>query len=116
MGEAPVFNARYLDFSRHYGFEITACNVRQAHEKGRVENGVGYVKKNFLNGLELSDFSAINPAARIWLDTIANVRIHGETHQRPCDMFEQERAHLKALTLLPYDSGHGGQACILAFK
>ena len=50
-------------------------------EKGRVENGVGYVKKNLLNGLELSEFSAINPAARLWLDTIANVRIHGETHQ-----------------------------------
>ena len=46
--------------------------------KGRVENGVGYVKKNLLNGLELSEFSAINPAARLWLDTIANVRIHGE--------------------------------------
>lgn len=73
-------------------------------EKGRVENGVGYVKKNFLNGLELSEFSALNPAARSWLDTIANVRIHGETHQRPLDMFEQERAHLKALTALPYDS------------
>ncbi|MBM3272820.1 hypothetical protein FJY94_06175 [Candidatus Kaiserbacteria bacterium] len=69
-----------------------------------MENGVGYVKKNLLNGLELSDFNAINPAARIWLDTIANVRIHGETHQRPCDLFEQERVHLKPLTLLPYDS------------
>ncbi len=104
IGEAPVFNPRYVDFSRHFGFDITACNVRQAHEKGRVENGVGYVKKNLLNGLELSDFSAINPAARIWLDTIANVRIHGETHRRPLDLFEQERAHLQPLTLLPYDS------------
>ena len=26
--------------------------------KGRVESGVGYVKKNFLNGLEIPDFSA----------------------------------------------------------
>jgi hypothetical protein len=25
-----VFNPRYLDFARHYGFEITACNVRRA--------------------------------------------------------------------------------------
>jgi transposase len=104
VGEAPVFNPRYVDFARHYGFEITACNVRKAHEKGRVENGVGYVKKNLLNGLELADFSSINPAARIWLDTIANVRIHGETHQRPLDLFEQERAHLTPLTALPYDS------------
>jgi hypothetical protein len=48
-----------------------------------VELGVGYVKKNFLRGLELSEFSAIQSAAQVWLDTIANVRIHGETNQRP---------------------------------
>jgi transposase len=103
-GEAPLFNARYLDFARHFGFDIVACNVGRANEKGRVENGVGYVKKNLLNGLELSDFNAINPAARIWLDTVANVRVHGETHQRPLDLFELERAHLKPLNALAYDS------------
>ena len=102
-GEAPVFNARYLDFSTHWGFELAPCNVGKGNEKGRVENGVGYVKKNFLNGLELTEFSAINPAAQIWLDTIANVRIHGETHQRPLDLFQQEQAHLKPLNAMPYD-------------
>jgi len=45
VGQTPVFNAKYLDFSRHWGFEISACNVRSGNEKGRVENGVGYVKK-----------------------------------------------------------------------
>ena len=103
LGEAPVFNPRYLDFARHWGFGISACNVGQGHEKGRVENGVGYVKKNFLNGLELLDFSAVNPAAQLWLDTIANVRIHGETHQRPVDLFAQERPHLQPLNPRPYD-------------
>ncbi|MGH8570037.1 MAG: IS21 family transposase, partial [Gammaproteobacteria bacterium] len=73
-GCAPVFNARYLDFSRHFGFAIAPCNPGKGNEKGRVERGVGYVKKNFLNGLELKDFSAINPAAQLWLDTVANVR------------------------------------------
>ncbi|MCP5087031.1 MAG: IS21 family transposase, partial [Rhodobacteraceae bacterium] len=58
IGEAPVFNPRYLDFARHAGFTITPCNVRKGNEKGRVESGVGYVKKNFLNGLEIPDFSA----------------------------------------------------------
>jgi transposase len=26
-GEPPQFNPRYLDFARHYGFEVVACNV-----------------------------------------------------------------------------------------
>ena len=102
-GVAPVFNARYLDFSRHWGFEISACNVRSGNEKGRVENGVGYVKKNFLAGLELADFSALQPAGALWVDTVANVRLHESTHQRPIEMFAQERAALKPLNPNGFD-------------
>jgi transposase len=102
-GVAPVFNQRYADFARHYGFTIAPCNVARANEKGRVESGVGYVKKNFLRGLELTEFGAIQAAAGVWLDTIANVRIHGETHQRPVDLFAQERPHLQPLNENRYD-------------
>ena len=102
-GIAPVFNPRYLDFARHHGFEIVACNVGRGNEKGRVESGVGYVKKNFLRGLELSDFTAIQAAAQVWLDTVANVRIHGETQRRPIDLFAEERPHLRRPNPHPYD-------------
>jgi len=105
-GVAPVFNPRYLDFARHHGFEIVACNVRRGNEKGRVESGVGYVKKNFLRGLELSEFSAIQAAAPVWLDTVANVRIHGETQRRPIDLFAEERPHLRRPNPHPYDLAH----------
>jgi transposase len=103
IGADPVFNPRYLDFANHYGFSITACNVGKGNEKGRVENGVGYVKKNFLSGLDIPDFGALNPAARIWLDTIANVRIHGATRQKPVDLLEKERPYLKPLPTHPVD-------------
>ncbi len=103
VGVAPVFNPKYLDFCAHWGFEITACNVRSGNEKGRVENGVGYVKKNLLAGLELADFAALQPAATLWVDTVANVRIHGSTQQRPIDLFEEERAHLGRLNPAGFD-------------
>jgi hypothetical protein len=57
-GTAPVFNRRYHDFARHHGFTIV----------GRVESGVGYVKKNFLEGIEPTDFNSIQAAAQVWLD------------------------------------------------
>lgn len=104
IGEAPVFNPRYLDYARHAGFTIKACNVGKGNEKGRVERGVGYVKANFLNGLELDEFSALNPAAQVWLDTVANVRVHGETHRKPLELFrESEQAKLRPLNPMPYD-------------
>lgn len=103
VGAAPVFNPKYLDFSRHWGFKISPCNVRAGQEKGRVENGVGFVKKNLLAGLELPDFAAMQPAALVWVDTVANVRVHRETHQRPIDRFEDERAHLLRLNPAGFD-------------
>ena len=81
-------------------------SVARGNEKGRVESGVGYVKKNFLQGLELTDFSTIQAAAQVWLDTIANIRIHGETQQRPVDLLAQERPHLGPLNPHPYDIAH----------
>jgi transposase len=105
LGEAPVLNPKYADFSNHYGFIIKPCAPRKGNEKGRVENGVGYVKKSFLNGLDIADFAAIHPAARLWLDGIANVRIHGVTKKRPVDMFPEDKACLLPLPKHPYDIG-----------
>lgn len=105
IGQAPVFNTTYLDFAHHYGFGISACNVRKGNEKGIVENGVGYVKKNLLNGLEIKDFTHLQPACLSWLDSTCNVRIHGEMKKQPRELFTEERPSLQRLPAHPYDIG-----------
>lgn len=105
VGSDPVFNPRYLDFAGHYGFKIRACGVGKGNEKGRVENAVGYVKKNFLAGLDIPDFGAINPAAKNWLEQIANVRAHGTTNKQPTELFKTEKPALHPLAVTPYDIG-----------
>jgi transposase len=110
IGQVPLFNPKYLDFANHYGFKIIPCGKGKGNEKGRVENGVGYVKKNLLAGLDLPNFDAMAPLAKQWLDTIANVRIHGETRRKPVEMFSEERASLLGLPPYPYDIGTITQA------
>jgi len=98
FGERAVFHPRYLDFAAHYGFEPRACNVRKANEKGRVESGVGYVKKNFLAGLDLpNSLGGVNTAARHWMDTIANVRDHRATRKPPVELLLIEKPALRPL-------------------
>jgi len=46
----------------------------------------------------------VNPAARQWINTVANVRIHGETKKKPVDLFQQEMASLSPLPQYPYDT------------
>jgi len=103
VGEKALFHPRYLDLANHYGFQPVACNVRKANEKGRVENAVGYVKKNFLNGLDIPSFAAVPPAAIQWRDTVANLRLHGETQRKPMDLFVEEKPRLKPLPIRAYD-------------
>jgi transposase len=110
IGKDPVFNPRYMDFARHYGFKIAPCNVGKGNEKGIVENAVGYVKKNLLNGLDISDFKIMKPLVQHWLDTVANVRVHGETGKRPVDMFAEEKQSLQPLPIEPHDVGMVKQA------
>lgn len=105
LGEAPVLNPKYADFANHYGFNIKPCAPRKGNEKGRVENGVGYVKKNLLNGLEIHDFESLHSESRRWLDEIANVRIHGATKKRPIDVLPEDRACLLPLPEHSYDIG-----------
>jgi transposase len=105
LGQAPVFNPRYKEFADNYGFKIMACGVASGNEKGRVENAVGYVKKNFLAGQTFTYFCQVNPAARLWLDNVANVRLHGTTKQQPAELFLKEKPALHPLALLPYDIG-----------
>ncbi|WP_353849866.1 hypothetical protein [Accumulibacter sp.] len=77
----------------------------EGQREGRVERGVGYVKGNFLSGLELPDFAALGQAAQVWLESVANVRVHRETHRRPTDLWADERAHLHAVNPRPFDVG-----------
>jgi len=101
-GASPVFNAQYLDFARHHGFQIKACGPAHPQSKGIVENAVAYVKKSFLHGRQINAFAELAPAVRLWLDSVANVRVHAETRLRPLDALALERPQLQPLHPQPY--------------
>jgi transposase len=43
----PVFHPGLLDFAGHYGYRPRLCRAYRPQTKGKTENGVGYVRKNF---------------------------------------------------------------------
>jgi len=55
---------------------------------------VKYVKRNFLPGRTFIDQADFDAQLAEWNAAIADVRIHGTTHERPIDRFEGERPHL----------------------
>ena len=51
----------FILFRSHHLFESHYCTPGQGHEKGRVEDGVGYIRRNFMSPLlEATDFADLN--------------------------------------------------------
>ena len=96
------WNPRYLDFALVHGFRPRACQPYRAQTKGKVENGVGYVRINFWPGLHFSDLADLNQQALTWLNGIANPRIHGTTGEIPFQRWPREQ--LQPLPEVRYDT------------
>ena len=63
--------ARWRAKPENQSYFCGPVNVARVQAWGRVESGVGYVKKNFLHGIELTDLRTIQAAAQVWWDVLA---------------------------------------------
>jgi transposase len=98
------WNATFLDFVEHYGVLPVASPPYWPRVKGKVERGVGYVKRSFLEGRSFTDLSDLNQQLEHWLATVANVRVHGTTGAQPVDRHREELHHLRRSSAVPaYD-------------
>jgi transposase len=93
LGSVVRFNDAFLDFLRHFAVEPVACNPGSPYEKGKVESGVKYLRRNFMPLRSFTDLEDVQHQALTWLGTVANVRIHQTTGQRPVDRFDKVKLH-----------------------
>jgi len=85
------FNDAFLDFLRPFKIVPLACNVRAAHEKGKIESAIKLLRQNFWPLRSFTDLADVQLQAKQWLETVANVRIHQGTGQQPKDRFHKVR-------------------------
>lgn len=99
------FQAGFLDFARHYGFQPELCRPYRAKTKGKVERMNGYIRRSFYVplvarlksvGLELDVITANTEVWR-WLREVADVRIHGTTKLQPGQQLLVEQPALQSL-------------------
>ena len=96
----PVFHPGLLDFAAHYGYRPRLCRPRRPQTKGKVENGVGYVRKNFWPRVVSYRCAAdLMPETLHWLDHTANTRVHGTTGEVPATRLNLE--HLRPIAGVP---------------
>lgn len=96
-----TFHPGYLAFCRDWDVQPRACAPYRARTKGKVESGVKFVKRNALAGRAFASFAALEQHLWQWMDD-ADQRVHGTTHERPCDRFvRDEQTALRPLPARP---------------
>lgn len=104
-GRRVTENAEFLRFAAHWRFRPRACRPYRAKTKGKVKRPIGYVRKSFAYGRSFAGDADLNAQVEWWLGTVANVRIHGNTRERPLERFERDERHrLRPLACRPYHS------------
>lgn len=101
-GSRPEEQEAFIAFRSHYLFESRFCNPREAHEKGLVENLVGYARRNYMVPVPVVDsFRELNELLKQRCLAEAGRRLRGDTLIIG-QMWEQERSQLLPLPAHPY--------------
>lgn len=103
IGEKIRLAELFLRFKCHYGFDVTICNPYSGHEKGHVENKVGYVRRNFLvpapnyDDIEKYNIELLEKCEQDWK------REHYKKLKPIAELFEEDRAVLLPLPQKPFN-------------
>lgn len=103
MGEV-LLTAAFKAYVRSAGFKLHFCRKADPESKGKVENAVGYVKKNFLYNRSYQDLQSLNEQALAWLHRTANHLPHNVTKQSPQSQHLIEKQHLNPHKPLPMEN------------
>lgn len=82
-GSVIRFNDDFLELMMRFNINPVACNVRAPYEKGKIEASIKYLRNNFFPARQFTDLEDVQSKVHEWLDTVANVRDHKTTGQKP---------------------------------
>jgi transposase len=101
-GERDVTEG-FLRFMMHYGFQSNFCNPDAGHEKGSVENKVGYHRRNmFVPIPEFNDLREYNKELLLRCD-IDMDRDHYKGRGKIKNLFSEDKAEFSTLPKRPFE-------------
>lgn len=116
-----ILTTTFKQYTNSRGFKLHFCRKADPESKGKVENVVQYVKKNFLYNRLYEDLETLNTQANAWLHRTANFLPHNYTKKTPQSEYFIERSYLKPYKPLiienkEVDMHHVRKTNIIAWK
>lgn len=98
----PVWNATLAQVAIDYAFTVELCTPRQPHQKGAIENLVGFVKRSFFRARRFHDVERDLPEQlAAWLLEVNTGRPNRATREIPATRLPAEQARMKPLAVPP---------------
>ena len=96
-----IHTAEFERYVLQRKFMVHLCRKSDPQSKGKIEAGVKYVKRNFLEGRAFINLELLNQQAVDWLHRTANTKVHASTRLIPDDEWKTEVGYLRQYTPIP---------------
>ncbi|MHB1126938.1 MAG: IS21 family transposase [Bacillota bacterium] len=90
-----ILTHEFANYTAKRKFKIYMCRKQDPESKGRIENVVGYVKKNFARYRTYYNLDRLNEDCLAWLERTGNGKIHNTTKKKPAEVYALEKQHLR---------------------
>lgn len=94
-----ILTQEFSSYIKSRKFSIHMCRKADPESKGRIENVVGFVKKNFARCRTFHNLEKWNEQCISWLARTGNGKKHNITNKIPAEVFTDERQYLKPVSL-----------------
>lgn len=89
-----ILTSVFKQYSKARNLKLHFCRKSDPQSKGKIENVIQYVKKNFLYNRVYHDIESLNIEALAWLERTANFLPHNFTKKTPQSEFLIEQKYL----------------------
>lgn len=93
-----IFTQEFAVYVKRRNFQVYMCRKADPESKGKIENVVGFVKKNFARNRIYYSLDKLNEECLAWLERRGNGKVHQTTKKIPAQVFLVEKKHLQPIT------------------
>jgi hypothetical protein len=93
-----ILTAEFQAYRQERDLNLYICRKADPESKGKIENVVGFIKKNFAKHRVFHNLDQWNEQCEAWLERTGNGKVHNTTKKRPVEVFTLEKQHLRPLS------------------